>query len=100
MVSVAEIVTSTRNPEMDPSAFANAARATEEIVKAQPGFVMRHFSEGPDGSWTDFIVWQDMEAARTAAKTVVKHPMFAPFGAMISGEHLAMRHEDIRAVFG
>lgn len=99
MPTVAEIVTFTLLAGSDPTAFIEAARATDTIVQAQPGFVSRHLSQGPDGRWTDYVVWADLNAAEAAAQAVMTAPAFAVFSGMIDPEDVQMRHENIEAVF-
>lgn len=99
MPNIAEIVTFTLIAGTDPAAFLDAAKATDPIVQAQPGFVERRLSQGPDGRWTDYVLWTDMDAAQTAARVVMETPAFAAFAGLIAPDDMTMRHETVRAVF-
>ena len=93
---VAEIVTFHLNSDVTQDAFLNAARATDSIVRAAPGFISRQLSKGEDGRWTDYILWQSMQDAKAAAQTVIKQPEFAAFGQAIDFESIVMRHELVK----
>lgn len=95
MPTIAEIVTFTLIAGADPAAFLDAARATDPIVQAQPGFVARQLSQGSDGRWTDYVLWVDMGAAQAASQAVMQEPAFGAFAAMIDEGALEMRHETI-----
>ena len=93
--TVAEIVSFQLIAGRDEAQFLTDAQATDPIVRAAPGFISRKLSKGADGIWTDYILWQSMSDAMSAAKTVVNEPAFAPFGSAIDLESLAMRHETV-----
>jgi hypothetical protein len=95
MPTIAEIVTFTLIAGADPAAFLEAARATDPLVQAQPGFVARQLSQGPDGRWTDYVLWQDIEAAHAASQAVMQDAGFGAFAAMIDAGAMQMRHEEI-----
>lgn len=97
-MTIAEIVTFTLIAGTDAAAFVEAARATDPVVQAQPGFIWRQLSQGPDGRWTDYVVWSDMASAKAAAAAVMQAPAFGTFGAMIAPEGVVMRHETVQAV--
>ncbi|MEL7115101.1 MAG: hypothetical protein AAGP08_05835 [Pseudomonadota bacterium] len=99
MPTIAEIVTFPLIAGTDPGAFVTAARATDPVVQAQPGFVARHLSQGPDGRWTDYVLWADMEPAQNASNAVMQSSVFARFAEMIDPEGMVLRHEEIQAVF-
>jgi hypothetical protein len=93
--TVAEIVTFRLIPGSTAQAFLHAARATEPLLRAQPGFLRRRLTQGADGLWTDWVEWQDLAAAQTAAETVLHAPAFAPFMALIDGPTVTIRHAPI-----
>ena len=92
---VAEIVRFEIIDGMEDDTFLNAAKGTQTVVSAAPGFISRQLSKGDDGVWTDYILWQNMAAAKSAAETVVKDPAFGPFGQAIKMESILMRHENV-----
>jgi hypothetical protein len=92
---VAEIVTFRLLPGTDEAAFLAAARATEAIVAAQPGFRRRSLSRDGAGLWTDYLEWASKPAALNAAQVVMSEPAFAPFAAMIDPQGMEMRHAPV-----
>lgn len=92
---VAEIVIFQLNNDVDEAQFLKDAKATDAVVRAASGFLSRQLSKGEDGRWTDYILWQSLEQARDAAKTVVNDPAFGPFGSAINFETVVMRHERV-----
>jgi len=90
-----EFVTFRLAAGMTRATFLSAARATEAALAACPGYLARHLSEGPDGRWTDCVLWSDAAAAMTAAQTVMADPRLAPFMAAIAPEGMEMRHETL-----
>ncbi len=92
---VMEIVTFRLNPGMTDAAFLTAAKGTEAMVAAQPGFVRRSLLRDDAGLWTDTVEWQSITAAHTAAEILMADPAFAPFGGAIDMTSLSMRHVPI-----
>ena len=92
---VAEIVTFRLKEGIDEVQFLSDAQATNTIVRSAPGFISRQLSKGKDNSWTDYILWQSLKDAQSAAKTIVNDPAFAPFGQAIDFDSVEMRHESV-----
>lgn len=92
---VAEIVTFALVPGTIEQDFVQAAQATLAPLSGQAGFLGRQLSKGPDGRWTDHVLWSDMATAQSAAKAVMADPAFGPFLAAIDMGSLTMRHEDV-----
>lgn len=90
-----EFVTFRLLPGTDEAAFLAAARATEALVRRQPGFVARALTRADDGSWTDVVEWRSAAEAQQAAQAVMAESDFAPFMALIDGPSAAMRHETL-----
>ena len=93
---VLEIVTFRLVDGTDTKRFLEAAAGTETVLRNQGALVRRVLTIDTDGLWTDVVEWTSMEAALTAAEAVTHHPDFAPFGAMIDGASVNMRHAHIR----
>lgn len=87
-----ELVTFRLVPGADRAVFLANARATEAVVRRQPGFVARMLTEGEDGTWSDIVTWASHADALAAAKDVVADPAFMPFGQMIDGPTVKMSH--------
>lgn len=90
---VAEVVTFRAAQGVDDAALLAAARATADLVRAQPGFRTRHLFCAEDGTWTDFVIWDSLAAAQAAADMVVRATEFAPYMAAVDGGSIAMSHQ-------
>jgi hypothetical protein len=75
--------------------FLAAVRASDAALAAYPGYIARHLSEGPDGNWTDCVLWADAASASAAAERVMADPALAPFMAAIAPDGMVMRHETL-----
>ena len=93
--SVAEVVSFRLLAGTDPTAFARAAQGTAGLLRATPGFIRRRLVQAEDGQWTDWVEWQDLATAHSAAEAVMVAPEFAPFMAMIDPASVAMRHDAV-----
>lgn len=92
---VIEYVTFSLVPGATEDAFLAAAKATEALVRRQPGFVSRRLSRGTDGRWTDAVTWASLAEAEAAPPAVMADPAFQPFMALIDGPSAQMRHETL-----
>ncbi len=72
--------------------FLIDAKATEPVLRRQPGYVSRKLVESDDGVWTDIVEWTDLAKASEAAKTVMADPGFTPFAAAIDMTTISMSH--------
>jgi len=93
---VAEIVTFRLAEGVSTAAFTALMQRTEGFVRAQPGFVARWLSEGTDGSWTDYVVWQDMATAQAVARAFTQQDFAPAVMAAIAPDSVSMRHETVR----
>ena len=93
---VLEIVSFRLADGIETQDFLAAAAGTEAILRDRGALVRRYLVLDDQGQWTDLIEWTSLEAALTAAEAVMQHPDFAPFGGMIDGETVDMRHAQIR----
>lgn len=89
---VMEIVTFRLTADTDPVAFRQAAKAVDVLLKDRGTAVSRALVADDDDLWTDIIEWTSMAEAKAAAEELVTDPAFAPFGAMIDGATVNMRH--------
>jgi hypothetical protein len=95
MTHVAEIVTFHLADGVSPDAFVELSQATETFVRSNPGFLHRQLSQGEDGSWTDYVVWRDMDTAQRVAKSFADQEFAPKLMAAIDPETVKMRHEPI-----
>lgn len=92
---VAEIVTFALKDGTDEAAFLATLRATQSWVDGMAGFRGRQVSRGPDGRWTDHIIWANAASAE-AARIGFGQQDFAPdMGEALNHETLVMRHETV-----
>lgn len=94
-VPVLEIVTFRTVEGTDREQFLNAARTTEAMLREHGSLIRRFLTVDESGVWTDAIEWTSMDEAMAAADAVMQHPDFAPFGSMIDGDTIEMRHAPI-----
>lgn len=94
-VPVLEIVTFRTVEGTDREQFLNAARTTEAMLREHGSLIRRFLTVDESGVWTDVIEWISMDEAMAAADAVMQHPDFAPFGSMIDGDTIEMRHAPI-----
>jgi hypothetical protein len=92
---VAEIVTFHLAPDTSEAAFLDAARATEPLLAAEPGFLSRRLSRGADGRWTDHVTWASLAQAEAAATRIMADPVAQPFLMAIDPASIDMRHEPL-----
>lgn len=95
MTQIAEIVTFSLAPNVSVPEFVALSQASEAFVRATPGFLHRQLSQGEDGCWTDYVVWQDMETAQKAAAQFPAQDFAPALMAAIASDSVALRHEAI-----
>ncbi len=95
MTQVAEFVTFTLADGTTAEEFIKLSQASEAFVRAAPGFVHRHLSQGEDGCWTDCVVWQNMNAAQDAAAKFPQQEFAPALMAAIKSGSEKMRHENV-----
>ena len=95
MTQVAEIVTFSLADGVTPDAFVELSQATEAFVRAAPGFAHRQLSQGADGRWTDYVIWQDMKAAQDVAAQFPQQDFAPALMAAIQPDSVRLRHENV-----
>lgn len=93
---IAEIVSFEVTVGTSVASVFDAAEETLEYLKEQPGFQRRTLSMGEDGSWTDHVLWSDMDAATKAASNFMQAECNQAFIKMINPKTMKMRHEHVR----
>lgn len=89
---VLEMVSFQLVPGADPAGFVDLAKATEPLLRRQPGYVSRKLVATPEGVWTDIVEWDSLKAATEAARIVLADASFAPFIAAIDMATVSMTH--------
>jgi hypothetical protein len=92
---VMEVVTFRLNSGVTDAGFLDAAKGTEAMVAAQPGFVRRSLLRDDAGLWTDTVEWQSLAQANAAAAVLNVDPAFAPFGGAIDLNTMQITHKPI-----
>ncbi len=95
MTHVAEIVTFTLANGTTPEAFVRLSQASESFVRSTRGFTHRQLSQGEDGRWTDYVIWEDMQAAKDAADQFPQQDFAPALMAAIQPDSVQMRHEHV-----
>ncbi|OUS38817.1 hypothetical protein A9Q94_01210 [Rhodobacterales bacterium 56_14_T64] len=93
--AVAEIVTFALAEGITNESFVEISKGTEAFVRAQPGFVHRQLSRGEDGRWTDYVVWETMDNAKSAAAAFMADGCTAELMKSIVPDSANMRHENL-----
>jgi hypothetical protein len=92
---VAETVTFKLNKGVSPEQFLSLSKASEAFVRANPCFIFRRLSSGADGSWTDTVIWQDMQTALEVADSFGQQDFAPALMAAIAPDTVSIRHETI-----
>jgi len=92
---VAEIVTFRLAEGVSETAFLTSARAVQDLLRAQPGYMTRSLSLAPDKTWTDHVIWTEMDLALNAARLIFDDPRAAPFIQAIDPDSVQMQHNRI-----
>lgn len=93
--TVLEIVNFRLTPGTPDAAFLDAAQATAQPLRAQPGFQRRILIRAADGTWADHVHWASLPQAMAAAEALMADPAFGPFMALIDAASVTMRHEPV-----
>lgn len=81
-----------RTESIADDAFLRAAADIDRLLTREPEFKTRWLARKDDGEWIDFIVWDTMEAARSAAARIPRAPEAAAFMSPIVGASVRMGH--------
>ncbi|WP_120635615.1 hypothetical protein [Ruegeria sp. EL01] len=95
MTHVAEIVTFKLANGTTSEEFVKLSQASEDFVRAAPGFAHRQLSKGEDGQWTDYVIWQDMQSAKDAAAQFPEQDFAPALMATIQPDSVQIRHEHV-----
>lgn len=93
--AVAEIVIFSLKTGISDSDFVALSQQSQDFVQSAPGFLFRTLSKGSDGKWCDFVIWNDMIAAKATADTFPQQPFAPALMAAIDGDTLSLRHAHI-----
>ena len=93
--AVAEIVTFKLAPGVSAQDFVKLSQASEAFCRQNPGFRHRQLSQGADGTWTDYVIWSDMETAQAIAAEFPAQDFAPALMGAIAPDSVSMRHETV-----
>ena len=93
---VAEIVTFRLSNGITPESFLDAVATSDAFLDTRSGFLSRRLTQNEDGTWTDYLEWTDMEAAKSAAEALMTTEGVQPFLSAVDPESVTMHHGHIR----
>lgn len=76
-------------------AFVDAYGEIDAWVVQQPGFVSRHLVRNEDESWTDLVLWNSLEEAKTAADRFGAELGTCAAVGMIEKDSISMSHAPV-----
>ncbi len=91
----AEIVTFGLNAGITDEAYLALAKPSQAYIAGCPGFVSRHLSKGDDGTWTDYMVWDNLEHAQAASAGFMAQDFAASMVGAIDPASLVIVHQPI-----
>jgi len=75
--------------------MVEAATRVQPVIEKMSGNISRYFGKTESGEWVDTVLWDSMESAKAAARSITTIPEFKPFGSLIEGKSVQMRHVEI-----
>jgi len=93
--TVAEIVSFELAQGVSDAQFIEISQKTKTFVRTSAGFISRNLSKGDDGRWTDYVLWQSMDAALTTAAEFPKQPFAPELMAAIKPDSVTMQHQNL-----
>ena len=90
---VAEIVTFKLAPNVSTQDFVALSQKSEAFCRQNPGFRHRQLSCGDDGTWTDYVIWSDMDTAKSVTEAFPQQAFAPALFAAIAPDTVTMRHE-------
>lgn len=72
--------------------FSGALTASNAWLSRQPGFLLRRHGVSDSGERVDYLEWESVAAAQSAAEAFVHAIELRPFNEAIDMESMSMRH--------
>jgi hypothetical protein len=94
---VIELVSLRLVPSESDESFVRAAEAATAFLRTCQGFLRRRLARGEDGSWVDYVEWDSMQDALSAARQFNHAPETQAFNAAIEAGSVLMRHLTVYA---
>ncbi len=92
---IAEIVTFSLKTGISDADYLALSEASKAYVSNAPGFVTRQLSKSEDGIWTDYVVWDSIKDARTAAQGFMEQAFAPAMMGAINAQTMTLRHQKI-----
>ena len=93
--TVAEITNFRVLPGVTQAAVAKASEGLNPYLARSGGMISRSLTCDKDGTWTDFVVWQDLASAQRAMEGFEKAPEAAALMPLIDPASVTMRHDAV-----
>ncbi|MFT4765580.1 MAG: hypothetical protein ACI9OH_002692 [Oleispira sp.] len=97
-MEILELVTFKLANGISDEAFLVENEHLNHWVKSQPGFEYRALAQANDGSWTDTVFWQSMEAASAAQQRFGEEPSLQGMMKVIDMESVKVEHQKIHSM--
>ncbi|MEP3345453.1 MAG: hypothetical protein ABJN34_11435 [Litoreibacter sp.] len=92
---VAEIVTFELNEGVSDADYLALNQNSQAYISYARGYVSRQLTKSPDGRWTDYTIWQNIEDAQAAQAGFMAQDFAPAMIGAINGETLRMEHQDV-----
>lgn len=87
-----ELVLFKINGNYSDRAILEAAAMLNDFIESQAGFISRTLSKAEDGTWSDLVLWTDLDSARKAGEKVMNEPCAGKFFSMIDESTMQFLH--------
>ena len=94
---VIELVSLKVKENIKESDFLRAAEASNIFLSGCTGFVRRRLAKSEAGDWVDYVEWQSLGDALSAAQRFSQAPETRDFNSAIEPGSVVMRHLTIRS---
>lgn len=95
MTKVIETVFFKLSSGISPEAFLEHAPAVTAYLKTCNGYITRDLSQNEEGEWLEYIKWQTLQDAQSAAAAIMNEPSIAPYMGCIDGASAKMSHRPL-----
>ncbi|MEM7470882.1 MAG: hypothetical protein AAF340_05965 [Pseudomonadota bacterium] len=92
---IAEIVRFRLKPGVSDADYIALNGPSHSYSSALPGFISRSLSKSAEGDWTDYVVWDSMEAAKHAADGFMAQDFAPAMVGAIDESTMEMTHQQI-----
>lgn len=94
-----EFVLFKSKPDVSDEAILDVIHATQNVLKAFPGYIRRETLKNGDGQWVDVVYWQNRTDAQKAADAFNNDPSAAAFMEVVEVTSVNLMHMQQAVVF-